>query len=204
MPFGEPFAMASSPLHRPARPTPFGLVVFLFLGCILGDIVTLPIPSEAAEPSRPNVLFIAIDDLNDWIGCLDGHPLAKTPHLDDLARRGTLLTNAHCQSPLCNSSRTSLLLGLRPSTTGIHGLEPWFRRVPQWRDYVTLPQHFARHGYQTLSAGKIYHSLRNEPPRSRPPDGKAEPEFHVWGPAGGIGTRPPEKLIPPTPGGNHP
>ena len=149
--------------------------------------------------SRPNVLFIAIDDQNDWLGCLDGHPLAKTPHIDDLARRGTLFTNAHCQTPLCNSSRTSLMVGLRPSTTGIHGLEPWFRNVPQWRDLVTLPQHFARHGYKTLSTGKIYHSLRSEPRR-----GGAEPEFQVWGPAGGIGTRPPEKLIPPTPGGNHP
>jgi choline-sulfatase len=174
--------------------------ILLFLGCL----VTPPTASVAEEPSRPNVLFIAIDDLNDWLGCLEGHPLAKTPHMDQLARRGTLLTNAHCQSPLCNPSRTSLLLGLRPSTTGIHGLEPWFRRVPQWQDHVTLPQHFARHGYRTLSAGKIYHSLRNEPPRSRPPEGKAEPEFHVWGPAGGIGTRPPEKLIPPTPSGNHP
>jgi choline-sulfatase len=151
------------------------------------------------DERRPNVLFIAIDDQNDWLGCLEGHPQAQTPHLDRLARRGTLFTNAHCQSPLCNPSRTSLMLGLRPSTTGIHGLEPWFRRVPQWQDLVTLPQHFARHGYRTFSAGKIYHALRNEPPGSG-----REAEFHVWGPAGGVGTRPPEKLIPPTPGGNHP
>ncbi|MDA1040381.1 MAG: sulfatase-like hydrolase/transferase, partial [Planctomycetota bacterium] len=69
----------------------------------------------AAQP-RPNVLFIAIDDQNDWIGHLGGHPLAKTPHIDALAARGTTFTNAHCQAPLCNPSRTSVLTGLRPST----------------------------------------------------------------------------------------
>ena len=67
--------------------------------------------------AKPNVLFLAIDDLNDWIGCLGGHPQVKTPNLDKLAKRGTLFTNANCQAPVCNPSRTSVLLGLRPSTT---------------------------------------------------------------------------------------
>ena len=72
---------------------------------------------RSAEPSsRPSVLFIAIDDLNDWVGCLGGHPQAKTPNIDRLAARGTLFRNAHCQAPLCNPSRASLLTGLRPST----------------------------------------------------------------------------------------
>ena len=74
---------------------------------------------EAKSGSRPNILFIAIDDQNDWIGCLGGHPQVKTPHIDWLAASGTLFTNAHCQSPLCNPSRTSLMTGLRPSTTGL-------------------------------------------------------------------------------------
>ena len=82
-------------------------------------------PALAAE--RPNVLFIALDDLNDWVGCLGGHPQVKTPHMDRLAQRGTVFLNAHCQAPLCNPSRTSLLTGLRPSTTGVYALEPWFR-----------------------------------------------------------------------------
>ena len=64
--------------------------------------------------------MIAIDDQNDWIGCLEGHPQIKTPHIDALAKRGTLFTNAHCQAPLCNPSRSSLMTGLRPSTTGIN------------------------------------------------------------------------------------
>ncbi len=75
-----------------------------------------------AAEKRPNVLFIAVDDLNDWVGCLGGHPQVKTPHIDRLARRGTLFTNAHCQAPLCNPSRSSLLTGLRPTSTGIYAL----------------------------------------------------------------------------------
>ncbi len=93
-----------------------------------------------ASSRKPNILFIAIDDQNDWIGCMGGHPMVKTPNIDKLAARATLFTNAHTQSPLCNSSRTSLMVGLRPSTTGIHGLAPWFRDVPQWEDLLSLPQ----------------------------------------------------------------
>ena len=61
---------------------------------------------------RPNVLLIGVDDLNDWIGCLGGHPQAKTPNIDRLAARGVLFTNAHCQSPVCNPSRASLMTSL--------------------------------------------------------------------------------------------
>ncbi len=152
--------------------------------------------SFAAGP-RPNILFIAIDDQNDWIGHLGGHPLAKTPNLDRLAARGTTFLNAHTQSPLCNPARTSLMLGLRPTTTGIYGLSPWFRNVEAWRDRVTLPQHFKAHGYRTFTSGKIYHGSAGEPE-------KRKEEFDVWGPAGGIGVEPEKKLIPPTPMGNHP
>jgi choline-sulfatase len=144
-----------------------------------------------------NVLFIAIDDQNDWIGHLGGHPLAKTPHLDRLAARGTTFLNAHVQSPLCNPSRTSLMLGLRPTTTGIYGLSPWFRNVEAWQDRVTLPQHFKAHGYRSYTSGKIDHGAAGGPQ-------KRAAEFDVWGPVGGIGAKPEKKLIPPTPMGNHP
>ena len=149
------------------------------------------------KPSRPNVLFIAIDDQNDWIGALGGHPLAKTPHIDRLAQRGTVFLNAHCQAPLCNPSRTSLLLSLRPTTTGIYGLSPWFRTLDDWKDRVALPQHFKAHGYRTLTSGKIYHGGAGSPKQ------RAE-EFDVWGPSGGIGIKPEKKLIGPTPMGNNP
>lgn len=153
--------------------------------------------AEARGAGRPNVLFIAIDDQNDWIGHLGGHPLAKTPHIDRLAARGTTFLNAHCQAPLCNPSRTSLLVGLRPTTTGVYGLAPWFRTLEAWKDRVTLPQHFRAHGYRTLTVGKVYHGGVGGPQE------RAQ-EFDVWGSAGGIGIKPDRKLIPPTPLGNHP
>lgn len=106
---------------------------------------------------RPNVLMIAIDDQNDWIGFMDGHPDAKTPRIDALAASGTAFVNAHCQSPLCNPSRTSLMTSQRPSSTGIYGLKPWFREVPELADLESLPQYFRRHGYKTYTTGKIYH-----------------------------------------------
>jgi len=137
--------------------------------------------------SKPNILFIAIDDQNDWFGCMGGHPQARTPNIDGLARQGTLFTNAHCQSPLCNSSRTSLLTGLRPSTTGIYGLAPWIRDVDDFRDLVTLPQYLARHGYRTYSTGKIFHGGYGRR--------KTDREFHVLGPAAGVGARPEKKLV---------
>ena len=154
-------------------------------------------PTDPPEPKKWNVLFIAIDDLNDWVGCLEGHPQIRTPNIDRLARRGTLFTNAHCQSPLCNSSRTSLLTGLRPSTTGVYGLAPWFRTDPKFRDRVTLAQHFKSAGYHTLSAGKVWHG-------GYPPRPERRREFDEWGPRSSIGARPKQKLIPPTPVGNHP
>lgn len=160
--------------------------------------------SAAISPRRPNVLLIAIDDQNDWIGCLQGHPLAQTPHLDALAKRGTLFQNAHCQAPLCNPSRTSMLLGLRPTTTGVYGLEPWFREVAEWQDRVTLPQYFAMHGYQTLAAGKVFHHGTSGPTSFKATGSQSSPEFSHRGPSPGVGVRPPIKLIPPTPMGNHP
>jgi arylsulfatase A-like enzyme len=124
---------------------------------IAATLIVLLSASVGRGADKPNVLFIAIDDLNDWIGCLQGHPQAQTPHMDRLAARGTLFTNAHCQSPLCNPSRSSLLTGLRPSTTGIYGLSPGIRRVDATRQVVSLPQHFHQSGYFTFSAGKIFH-----------------------------------------------
>ena len=73
-----------------------------------------------AEEAPPNVLMIAIDDLNDWVGCMDGHPNALTPHIDSLARRGVLFTNAHCAAPVCNPSRVSVITGVSPATSGVY------------------------------------------------------------------------------------
>ena len=159
------------------------------------SVLVCSVASFAAE-KKPNVLFIAIDDQNDWIGYLGGHPMVKTPHIDRLAKRGTAFTNAHCQAPLCNPSRTSLMTGLRPSTTGIYGLSPWFRTVTELKDLVTLPQYLHKHGgYKTYTTGKIYHGRYGRENNGR--------EFDVVGPATSGAPYPPKKLIGPTQFGNH-
>jgi iduronate 2-sulfatase len=115
----------------------------------------------AAEPAkRPNVLFFAVDDLRTDLGCY-GHPEAKTPHIDALARRGMVFRRAYCQQAVCSPSRTSLLTGLRPDSTKVYDLITHFRdTVP---DVVSLPQHFREQGYYTVGMGKIYHGGYDDP-----------------------------------------
>ena len=164
------------------------------LGCCI-VVASLFQTATAAAPAARNVLLIAVDDLNDWVGPLGGHPQVKTPHLDRLAKRGTTFLNAHCQAPLCNPSRASVLTGLRPSTTGIHGLLPGIRKVDRTKNTVTLPQHFAAHGYFTATSGKVFHDGSIQPI-----DQKAE--FQVWGTSPGMPR--PAKRIANLPGTPHP
>ncbi len=117
----------------------------------------------AAENSRsPNVLFIAVDDLNDWVGGLEGHPQSITPNMDHLAERGVLFTNAHCQAPICQPSRTSLLTGTYPFSNGVYDVEQNMRDAPLVKNAVTIPQYFRKNGYRTLAAGKIHHRTNEE------------------------------------------
>lgn len=117
----------------------------------------------AAPRSRRNVLFISIDDLNDWIGCLGGHPDVRTPHLDRLAASGVNFTNAHCAAPLCNPSRASLMTGISPSTSGVYDNPQPMRRSPVLANAVTLAQHFRAAGYSVTGGGKIYHGSFPDP-----------------------------------------
>jgi arylsulfatase A-like enzyme len=118
--------------------------------------------AAAQSPRRPNVLSISVDDLNDWVGCLRGYPGVQTPNIDKLARRGVLFTDAHCAAPLCNPSRTAILSGLRPSTSGIYNNDQYLR--PHHPDVLTLPQYFRRHGYHVAGAGKIFHHVAGHNP----------------------------------------
>jgi arylsulfatase A-like enzyme len=119
--------------------------------------------SSCQKKAPMNVLFIGIDDLNDWVGCLGGHPQVKTPNIDRLAERGVLLTNAHCAAPACNPSRAALFTGIRPSTSGVyHNPQPW-RQSPALKDAVTIPQHFRAHGYKAIGSGKMYHDSFPDP-----------------------------------------
>ncbi|MHC4996611.1 MAG: sulfatase, partial [Planctomycetota bacterium] len=105
-----------------------------------------------------NVLFIAVDDLNHWVGHLNGHPGTRTPNIDRLAARGVSFTRAYCSAPLCNPSRVSLMTGLNPHRTGVYGNGEKMRdRVP---DAVTLTQYFMKHGYTAKGGGKIFHGSR--------------------------------------------
>ncbi len=153
--------------------------------------------SSAAE--RPNVLFIAIDDLNDWIGALGGHPQAKTPNLDRLAERGVLFTHAYTAVPACNPSRAALMTGIPAHRSGVYlNSQPWRPAMP---DAVTLPQHFRKAGYWVGGSGKIYHGAypdpaswdeywpsqtKNKPddpmPPNRPVNGIPKTAHFDWGP----------------------
>ena len=112
-----------------------------------------PLLLQSQTRAKPNVLFIAIDDLNDWTSCLGGHPGARTPNLDRLAGRGVLFTNAHCAAPLCNPSRAAPLTGRRPSSSGVYTNNQPFRKSPVLKDAVTLPQHFMANGYRATGGG---------------------------------------------------
>lgn len=127
----------------------FGLLVGVF-----AFVTTL----GADDSTKPNVLFIAVDDLNDWVGCMGGHEDAQTPNIDRLAARGVLFTNAHCAAPLCNPSRASVLTGMRPTTSGVHGNQQDWRKSPHLKGKQTLPEYFRNHGYWTGAAGKIFHA----------------------------------------------
>lgn len=123
--------------------------------CVLALIGTHVIAAaeSAGSERRPNVLFIAVDDLNCRVGCY-GDAVAKTPHLDRLAGRGVRFDRAYCQFPLCNPTRVSLLLGRYPTTTETIDFA---RPALLERDWVTLPQYFRENGYQVQLLGKIFH-----------------------------------------------
>jgi len=98
--------------------------------------------------SKPNVLYISIDDYNNWAGYLKGHPQVKTPNIDRLVARGIAFTNAHCTTPLCKPSRTAILTGLSETKTNVYGNGDKFNS----KKYKLLPQYFADHNYITGSS----------------------------------------------------
>lgn len=111
--------------------------------------------AESATPARPNVLFIAVDDLNHWVGYLGRNPQTITPNIDKLAARGVRFTRSYCAAPVCNPSRAALMSGLRPFTSGV------YENNNDWRTAISedlpLTTTFRKAGYYVCGAGKIYH-----------------------------------------------
>lgn len=141
--------------------TYFKLTILIMLAFVLNT-------KGQNQKEKPNILFIMVDDLNDWVGAFGGNPQTKTPNIDALAANSTIFKNAYCSAPLCNPSRTSIMTGYRPSTTGVYGNSEHFRDEKAFENTVTIPQYFEKNGYKTAASGKIFHSPRGNAKEPRP------------------------------------
>lgn len=133
---------------------PLVLFLLLFLALVNHE------QALAADSRQTNVLLIAIDDLNDWVGFLDGHPQANSPNMDGLARRGMVFANAHCAAPLCRPSRAAIFSGKQPFQTGAYDNDDSITKLHP--ETVMLTKRFADAGYRTLGTGKILHARSRE------------------------------------------
>ena len=157
--------------------------LLLTFAVIFGIAASLP-QSVAAE--RPDIVFIIVDDLNDWVGALGGHPDAKSPNIDRLAQQGMLFTQAYCNSPQCRPSRTSLNHGVYPFRTGTY-FNAKFKNETSIKT-PTIQQFFSTHGYRVASGGKVHHggpgghghNLLKRPNDPRPPP--SEDKFDALNP----------------------
>ncbi|MCK4923178.1 MAG: sulfatase [Bacteroidales bacterium] len=131
------------------------LMSVTFVGCGTGL-------KKVSENEKPNILFIAIDDMNDWTGFLGGHPQTITPNMDKLAERGVSFINAHCSAPGCSPSRNALLYGVEPFKSGLYPFYGDEIHVQLMDRYTTLPRLLNEDGYNTYTAGKIHHGLRGD------------------------------------------
>lgn len=131
---------------------------FLICFCLLLAPVPWDSAVRAGVPEElPNILFVAVDDLNDWIGPLGGNGQTLTPNFDRLARMGVTFTNAQCAASVCNPSRAALMTGVAPHRSGVYNNFQLFRESPVLREARTIPQYLAEHGYRTTARGKIFH-----------------------------------------------
>ena len=137
---------------------------------LLASLLAIQVAASAAR--RPNVLLILVDDLKPALGCY-GDAIARTPQLDALAARGMRFDLAYCNQAVCAPSRFTLMLGSHSTSTGLYGLGSQLRQIVP--DAVTMPQHFAKHGYRTGSLGKVFHIGHGN---YGDPDSFSGPHFH--------------------------
>lgn len=117
-------------------------------------IILMAISFYVTAQQKPNILFIAVDDLRPELNCY-GKSYIKSPNLDKLANQGLLFERAYCQEPICNPSRASLMTGMRPEKIGVFHNNQYFRETTP--DAVTVSQYFIQNGYNAAFAGKIFH-----------------------------------------------
>ena len=139
----------------PIHPSRFSFLVFVIVVALSFELATEASATESSE--KPNVLFIAIDDLNDWVGFLEGHLDAVTPHMDALAKRSCNFTNAHCDVPVCSPSRVSVMSGVTATRHGSYELGPKYEQLSALNNVPTMQRYFKDNDYYTLSGGKVLH-----------------------------------------------
>jgi len=147
-----------------------GIIIMLFFCFVITGINY----AQNKNKNHPNVLFIVVDDMNDWIHCLNNYPDAVTPNIDRLANMGMLFTNTMCASPLCGPSRAAVFTGKRPETTHV------YHNIGDYTDYapneISIPEYFKNAGYYSMGAGKLIHPTGNVVPKA----------FHEYGPGTGV------------------
>lgn len=126
----------------------------LILTAVISGIQTTTQCASGAD-RKPNILFIALDDLNDWIGCMGGHPQAITPNLDRLSQSSVFFTNAHCAAPACNPSRAAIFTGISPNQSGLYSNNQSMRTIMPEDEII--PKTLSRHGYHSSGSGKMLH-----------------------------------------------
>jgi arylsulfatase A-like enzyme len=157
-------------IYQQQEPGVYVIIKMTHLPCLILIWLTLCLQVMAA---LTNVVFIAVDDLRPELGCY-GATHMKTPSMDRLAASGMLFERSYCQVAVCNPSRSSVLSGTRPDTTGVLDNQHFMR--PNMPDVVTLPQHFKNHGYTSLSLGKVFHHSEKEP--GNDPQSWSEPAWY--------------------------
>jgi arylsulfatase A-like enzyme len=134
------------------------------------------IQCERPNEEKMNVLFIVVDDLNDWVGCFGGNPQVKTPNMGRLAAENSaIFMNAQAAATVCGPSRSALLTGLRPSTSGVYSNRENLRHSEKASQVLTIPQYFSANGYTSISTGKIFHKHPGKPDRDH-----GQWAFDVW------------------------